>query len=792
MDALAAFSDAIVGAGLPAPTSIIADGNLHRFSATGKRSDDSGWYVLHLDGIAAGVFGDWRTGLVQKWRAGRGQKLTAAERRAYRQKVRDMKRQREAETQRRHAEAALQAVEIFKQLPPAPADHPYFKSKGITAKVRVDEDVLVIPMLDPDGKLASLQFIGPDGDKKFLPGGRVTGCYFPIGTATDVLYIAEGLATGASIHAATGQAVAVAFNAGNMKPVAEAMRARHPSLQLILVADNDVRTDGTENTGIVKATEAAAVVGGQVAVPELDGKKCDFNDVHNTAGLDAVRDMLDTATEAEPVATPTTDNDSLVAELAALGPIQYGQRRKEVAKQLGVSVGSIDEAVRQARRESAEAESKLNLLFPDIEPCTDTVDGGELLTEIAGEIRRYVVLSEHADTAAALWVLHTYAIEAAYIAPILCVQSPQKRCGKTQLLKLLAAMVYHGLLTENFSLAALYRVMDEYRPTLFIDEADAFLDQQEEIRGIINSGHSRGGRTLRVGGENRDQVEVFDSFGPKAIAGIGKRKDTIADRSIVIELARRRKDEPVESLRLDRLDYRHLQARCAGWAAQNLVDLKAADPTVPPILHDRAADNWRPLLAIAELCGWQARAVKAAMALTETDNSETVGSLALADIRQMFTETDRLASSDIVESMAKMDDRPWPEWGRSQKPITQRQLARLLEPFKVKPKKIRFGTTTANGYALDQFVDVFSRYISDFSSGTPEQMNGGGGFSPFLSGTQENHVPDRSGTGTSRVPDQNSLKANGGADCSGVPDRNPKKDAEEKRDGDNDELVYRI
>ena len=105
MDALSAFADVITGAGLAAPVDLIADGKLHRFSATGKPSDDSGWYVVHLDGIAAGAFGDWRTGLHQKWHASGGHKFTAQERAEYRRKARDMQRQREAETERRHAEA---------------------------------------------------------------------------------------------------------------------------------------------------------------------------------------------------------------------------------------------------------------------------------------------------------------------------------------------------------------------------------------------------------------------------------------------------------------------------------------------------------------------------------------------------------------------------------------------------------------------------------------------------------------------------------------------------------------
>lgn len=489
------------------------------------------------------------------------------------------------------------------------------------------------------------------------------------------------------------------------------------------------------------------------------------------------------------------DSDALIAELASLGPIQYGQRRKEVSKQLGVPVGAVDDAVRLAKREASESEERL--LFPQIEPTGEPVDGGELLTEIAGEISRYIVLSEHELTAAALWTLHTHAIEASYIAPILAVQSPQKRCGKTQLLKLLAALVHRGLMTENFSLAALYRVMDEYRPTLLIDEADAFLDDQEEIRGLINAGHSRGTRTLRIGGENRDTVEVFDSFGPKALAGIGKRKDTIADRAIIIRLRRRRPDECVELLRLDRLDYRALLSRSAGWAAQNMDALKASDPSMPESLHDRAQDNWRPLIAIADMCGWGTKARRAAVALTGTDDAETVGVMVLDDIQKLYTDqkVDRLSSAYIVEILAGMEDRPWPEWGRTRKPITQRQLATLLAPFDIAPKLMKISGAPVRGYRLDQFTDAFSRYLANsaLTSVTPLPASDGAALSGSPSVTDDVAVTDRSVTATDPVTDNNTLKPSNDAAGNGVTDENTDlAGGEQKSDDDPLRSEYRI
>ena len=152
-------------------------------------------------------------------------------------------------------------------------------------------------MRDTAGTLHSLQTITPDGDKRFMTGGRVKGCYYSIGKPVGVLIVCEGYATGASINECTGDAVAVAFNAGNLEPVAAALRAKYPSLKIIIAADDDHLTDG--NPGTNKATAAAQAVGGLLAVPLFPvarpDKATDFNDLHLLAGADAVKTCIDNA-----------------------------------------------------------------------------------------------------------------------------------------------------------------------------------------------------------------------------------------------------------------------------------------------------------------------------------------------------------------------------------------------------------------------------------------------------------------------------------------------------------------
>lgn len=296
------FRDAIQSAGLIPPDDIEADGKLRRFSSNGKKADDAGWYLLHDDGIPAGSFGDWRTGIMQTWRADIGRTLTAGEEAAHRAKVETMRREREAEEAQRKSEAKTKAAAIWQKAEPAPGDHPYLIRKGIKASgAKQYNDALLIPM-GADGEIHSLQFVGLDGEKRFLTGGRVKGCYFSIGKPKGAvaLCIAEGFATGATIHEATGYPVAVAFNAGNVGAVAKAMRDKFSDLALILCADDDIQTDG--NPGLTAATDAARSVGGLLALPDFGIDRpagaSDFNDMAALCGQEAVRQAIAGLVEA--------------------------------------------------------------------------------------------------------------------------------------------------------------------------------------------------------------------------------------------------------------------------------------------------------------------------------------------------------------------------------------------------------------------------------------------------------------------------------------------------------------
>jgi putative DNA primase/helicase len=262
------FLDAMRAAGLP-PVKFepVADGRIHRFRVEGdKAGSRNGWCVLYAAPIGHGSFGSWRTGESHTWRAEAERTMTPSELAEQRRQFEAMRRQRVEEEAHIREEARGKAARLWDMTKPAEAGHPYLVRKGVKAwGIRQLRDSLVIPARDAHGLLHTLQFIGSDGNKRFLTGGRIRACYCAIGRPVDTLLLAEGYATAATLYEATGHATACAFNAGNLAPVARALRAKFPSLRIIVCADNDTHTPG--NPGLTNAWEAARAVHGWVACP---------------------------------------------------------------------------------------------------------------------------------------------------------------------------------------------------------------------------------------------------------------------------------------------------------------------------------------------------------------------------------------------------------------------------------------------------------------------------------------------------------------------------------------------
>ena len=347
------------------------------------------------------------------------------------------------------------------------------------------------------------------------------------------------------------------------------------------------------------------------------------------------------------------------------------------------------------------------------------VNGAALLDEIEQIFSRHLILPDHADPALALWVMHTYAFDAFSTSPLLAITSPVKRCAKTLLLIVAGALVPRRLYASNVTAAVLFRVIEKHQPTFLIDEADTFMSDNVALRGVINSGHTRATATvIRAVGDDHDP-RVFSTWCPKVIASIRGLPDTLRDRSIEIAMRRKAKTETIEPLRQDRIDatcepYRQKAAR---WVGDHHDQLRTADPDMPASLHDRAADCWRPLLAIADLAGgdWPEKARTAATHLSGSPldtNTEDINLELLIDTKECFGEVEFLTSNELADKLAALDSRPWGDWRG--KPITTRAVATRLQPFHIYPVRARNASNEqVRGYFRSRFLDAWNRYTPD-------------------------------------------------------------------------------
>ena len=366
-----AFRDAASQHGSTLPDTLDSK-KIQRFDpATGKlKKDGSGWCRFHNDNLPAGAFGDFATGVNEKWHAKLNGKLTEQERLEFHKRKETLAREAEYKKRYQQKEAAKVAATHWAEATEAPDTHAYLLDKGVRSYgLRLREGKLIMPLRDADNALHSYQSIDEKGNKRFLGGGLVEGLFFVIGVITPgILYIAEGYASAASVHEASGRPVIVALNCGNLLAVAKVLQAKYPEAELVFCADAD---SWTGKPGENKADEAARAVRGKVAVPvfaemrTIDEKPTDFNDLHQLEELEAVRRCLADAkapalsAEAPKPSSPqegSSDADKLQAavdRLALLSLAEYEVRRDPESKILKVRISYLDKQVEKARQKIA-------------------------------------------------------------------------------------------------------------------------------------------------------------------------------------------------------------------------------------------------------------------------------------------------------------------------------------------------------------------------------------------------------------------------------------------------------
>lgn len=453
----------------------------------------------------------------------------------------------------------------------------------------------------------------------------------------------------------------------------------------------------------------------------------------------------------------------LLRQVRATDPARWARIRHAAKETKTVSLPELEKQTAS----TMDSASAANDLFPEVAPWPDTIDGAELLREVADLIRRHVIADPATVNAAALWAAFTWFIDVVNVAPIANITAPEKRCGKTVMLGVLARLSCRPLAVSNIAPAALFRALELWTPTLLVDEVDAFLSEHEEARGILNAGFTRDTAfVIRCVGDEHMPTR-FNVWGAKALCGIGRIADTLADRSIPLRLRRKLPGERTVKIRhADLNGFAVLNAKLARFAIDNREAIRTARPAEVDGLNDRANDCWEPLLAVAEVAGgnWPKLARLAAATLHGLEeDAPSIGAELLASIRDAFDsrKAERLATADLLEALAEDEEAPWAAWNRG-KPMTAHQLAKRLSEFGIKPTTQRIGYKAAKGYKREQFTEAFKRYLSTDTpktSVTPLQPSNHAGYSDFTTVTLEPPVTD-----------EKRLEASNHAGCNDVTD----------------------
>jgi hypothetical protein len=466
-----------------------------------------------------------------------------------------------------------------------------------------------------------------------------------------------------------------------------------------------------------------------------------------------------------------------IARLAAMPPLECERELKAAAKRLNVTRATLSAEVRKARRavgaDDSDGKQGRALSLPDAVPWPEPVDGAALLDRLAGFFARHVFLPPGAAEAMAVWSIHTHSAALSRHSPRLAFTSPEKRCGKTTALDAVGLVVARPLPTANVTAAAIFRTIEAAGPTLLIDEADTFLHDNDDLRGILNAGHKRSGQVIRCVGDDAEP-RAFAVYGPAAIAAIGRLPGTIEDRSLMIPMKRATRAERPEPLRAAaEAAGAVLAQQCARWVADHADELSDAEPPLPVQMFNRVADCWRPLFAIGAAAGgdWPERLARAADALAPKDAGEGRGVRLLADLRAIFDQhagADALPSAKLCDALAEVDGAPWADCSHG-RPITPNKLASLLKPFGIAPGTVRIGDDTPKGYRRNAFAEAWNRYLD--ATEPPEEASE----PPQRHNPQEtaDFCPPQSATPADHVAEQNPRKPASEAGCGGVADQNP-------------------
>ena len=695
-------------------------------------------------------------------------------------------------------EASRAAMELFihqaQPLPDTPAET-YLRSRGLNPpypdniswveNARWGEGAMLAVVNGPDSPTAvQLTYLTPKGQKSTVEPQRRTyrgqtdwqsgtGFLLTVNNAPDRTVIAEGVEDALSLaQAKAGSVIVASLGLSNLGKATV-----DTALPVVVFRDGDA-PDSPAEKGLAKGVDRLILQGATVAITDTP-LEADANALLQSDGPGRLLELVDSATAAE------LSTDGHIERCAGLNNTDYEETRTALAKQLGVRVSFLDKKVAARRKEEEDPTANEDTLgLEDLILWPDPVDLAEVLDDTSSNLAQYIAADSATLDTATLWAAHSHAISMINVSPRLAAQSPGPGCGKTVTMEAIGNLVPRPLTASSITSAVVFRVIEAAQPTLLLDEADQMLaDRSSPLIAVLNSSHRKSSAYVMRTEEALPGQYVpvrFSTWAPVMFAGIRELPPTLQDRSIVLRLRRAKPGEVKKHLRDGKCD---ALAECAQKLARWANDLDALpDVELPANLTNRVGDNWRPLLAIAELAGdeWRTRALNAAEAAVAHQEQGRISTL-LMDIYEVFGEREQIFSQELVDGLINFDEKPYCELNRG-RAITTHWLANQLKGVITGPTQtMRVSGARKKGYRRAVFNDAWERYaigdsvpetpqkttVSNVTTGQPLQSKGNGG-------TDVSRMPidvtddDPDVTGASRL--QNGVKLNATAACHVVTD----------------------
>ncbi len=593
-------------------------------------------------------------------------------------------------------------------------DGPYPDNLKFVPKARQGEGALLAVVANSDGPTAvQVTYLDAKGNKSaVMPQRRIyrlrpdwssTGGFsLTLADAPARTVMAEGVEDALSLYqAGAGATVIASLGVGNLGKTSV-----NPAQPVVVFKDGD-DPDSPAAKGLAKGVDRLILQGADVAVTDTPLGE-DANSILLSKGPAALLDLVDEAVLAD------LSIDGHVERCAGLSITGYEEVRTVLAKKLSVRVSFLDNQVGARRREAEGEDAPQNALgIEDIEPWPDPVVLANVLDDAAQNLALYIAAGPELIHTAVLWAAHTHILDMLNVSPRLAAQAAGPGCGKSVAMAAIGNLVPRPLSASSITAASVFRIIEEIQPTLLLDEADQMLaDRSSPLVAVLNSSHRKSSAyVVRTEEVLPGQFEPrrFSTWAAVMFAGIRELPPTLQDRSIVLFLRRAKPGEVKKHLRDGKCpDLAECGQKLARWAS-DLVDLPDVD--LPPTLSNRVGDNWRPLLAIAEIAGgdWPVRAMEAAMAAAQQQEQGQIGML-LEDIHQAFGERDHILSQELVDGLCGLDEKPYCELNRGRE-ITTNWLARQLKGVVTQPTKtIRDGKDRKKGYSRAAFADAWERY----------------------------------------------------------------------------------